>query len=227
MKSVVRSSHILVALALVACAGESNSPRMEAELRLLHASSNLGALDLNVGDRTLISSVPFGSASPVTRVPAGLQHLTVTVNKAIIGELDVELSTEHVNAVVVAAGVPQFSTDVVPDTGAAIANRANFRLVNVATSNTTPPTHLTVLLNFPDVSADSVARFGGYDATVARYWSLMYFDPGHFRIWYVPEGAITTVLAQAEFDIAAGEKKAAILERGSDGVYRVQIVVEP
>jgi len=43
----------------------------------------------------------------------------------------------------------------------------------------------------------------------------------------VPEGAITTVLAQAEFDIAAGEKKAAILERGSDGVYRVQIVVEP
>jgi hypothetical protein len=223
---LARASGALAFALLSSCGGDTASPDgPQADLRLLHASSSLGALDLSVGDQTLISNVAFGTSSPIVRVPAGEQHITVRAGGTVVGGLDVQLSTDHVNAVVVAGGVPQFSSDVVPDTGAVNPARANLRLVNVATGNSAAPTQLQVLLNFPGVSADSTAKFGGYDATVARYWSLLYFDPGHFRIRYVPQGT-TTVLAEAEFDIAAGETKAAVLRRLDDGSYQVEIVKE-
>jgi hypothetical protein len=74
------------------------------------------------------------------------------------------------------------------------------------------------------VSQDSTAKLG-FDATVARYGSLMYFDPGHFRLSYVPAGT-TDVLVAPEFDIAVGEVKVAVLSRDPDGTYRVSIVSE-
>lgn len=112
-----------------------------------------------------------------------------------------------------------------PDTGDAISNRANVRMINIAGRSSAPPTILDVLLNFPDVSNDAVAVFG-LDATVPSHGPLMYFNSGHFRVRFVPDGG-TTVLAEAEFDVAAGQKKAIVLSRDDAGVYSVGIVTEP
>jgi hypothetical protein len=82
-----------------------------------------------------------------------------------------------------------------------------------------------VRLGFPGVAADSTAVFG-LDAKVASHGPLWYFDPGHFRVAFVPKGS-TTVLASTEFDVAAGGKALIVLERDASGAYSVRIVREP
>ena len=80
-------------------------------------------------------------------------------------------------------------------------------------------------LNFPGVSPDSVARIG-LDAKVASHGPLMYFDAGHFRVAFTPQGS-TTVLTATEFDVAAGEVALIVLERNAAGVYSVRIAKGP
>jgi hypothetical protein len=93
-------------------------------------------------------------------------------------------------------------------------------------NNLSAPTLLQVLIKAPNANPDSVVT-SNLDATVAAYWSLMYFDPGQFDIRYVPAGDTTTTLASASFSIAAGEKKAVVLTRAGNGTYTADVVVEP
>lgn len=226
-RTIAAQASALAGIALVcACSGDPSQPQsLGAELEVLHATASLGVVDVSIGDRTVISGVAYGSASARARVDAGQQHLTFRSGGNILGEIDAVLSTSHVNAVVVANGAPQWSSEVIPDTGVAVSNRANLRIVNVVGENSSPPTHLQLLLNAPDNAPDSTVRIG-MDTRVASYSALMYWNPGHFKLRYVPEGT-ETVLVQTEFDMAAGEKKVAVLERNADGSYRVQVVVEP
>jgi len=124
----------------------------------------------------------------------------------------------------VAGGTPRFLEQTTPDTGQVISNRANIRMVNVVGPTTQPPTLLQVKVTAPNANPDSVMTFG-MDTQIASYGTLMYFDPGHFSFRYLPSGG-ATVLLETAFDVAAGETKAVVLERGADGVYRVQVVVE-
>jgi hypothetical protein len=64
------------------------------------------------------------------------------------------------------------------------------------------------------------------DSKVASRGPLMYFDPGHFTFTYLPQGS-STVLTKVEFDMAAGEKKAVVLERAEDGTYSASVLIEP
>ncbi|HEY9382949.1 MAG TPA: DUF4397 domain-containing protein [Gemmatimonadales bacterium] len=226
MRSPLRIVAAIVApcaLLLAAC-GSSNEPAGEAELRVLHATPALGPLDVEVGGITVAQGIAFGTASTLLSVPAGQQHLVIRSGNQVLGALDPMFSLQHVNSVVVTEGSPQFISLVTPDTGQSISNRANLRLVNVIGSNTQPPTLLDVLLHAPNANPDSVAKLG-MDASIARYGTLMYFDPGHFTVTFVPAGG-STVLAMVSFEMAAGEKKAVVLQRAADGTYSAQVVVE-
>lgn len=212
------------AIVAVSACGTTSEPTGEAELRVLHATPALGPVDVSVAGVTVAHGIVFGTASTLVRVPAGQQHLEVRSNGQLLGGLDPLFSLQHVNGVAVVNGTPQWLSEVTPDTGQSISNRANVRMVNVVGSNTQPPTLLDVLVHAPNLNPDSVMKFG-VDATIARYGTLMYFDPGHFTFSYVPRGG-STVLAQVSFDVAAGEKKAVVLQRAADGTYSVQVVVE-
>jgi hypothetical protein len=215
-----------IALLAAACDSDSSGPNETlADLTVVHASAGVGAIDVTVDGETAVSNLAFGSASPRIQVPSGVQRIVVRAGDDVIGEIDATLTTSHVNAVVVASGEVRVAGTVVPDTGQVATTRANLRLVNVVGANATAPTSLDILINMPGVSPDSTARLGGLDTRIASYSSLLYFDPGAFRLRYVPQGT-TTVLAEAEFDIAMGETKVAVLERDADGSYRVTIVVE-
>jgi hypothetical protein len=213
-----------VCLAPAACDDSTSPGENDAELRLLHATSDLGSLDVQVGDETVISGVTFGHASEVVLVPSGMQRITVRSGGTVIGEIDGELTTAHLNALTVAAGIPQLSATVIPDTGQVATDRANLRLVNVAGSNTDEPFMLHVLISAPGLAPDSIVRIG-LDTRVGSYSSLIYFDPGAFLLRYAPENT-ETVLTQAAFDIAAGETRVAILQRDAEGNYSVQVVIE-
>lgn len=228
MHRTVRQSAAIIAVALLAgaCDSESSGPNEPvAELTVVHASANVGTIEVTVDGNVAISSLGFGEASPRVQVPAGVQRIVVRAGDDVIGDVETTLTTQHVNALVVAGGEVTVAGTVIPDTGQVAANRANLRLVNVVGTNTSDPTALDILINMPGVDPDSTARLGGLDTRVASYSSLLYFDAGHFRLRYVPEGT-TDVLAEVEFDIALGETKVAVLERDPDGTYRVTIAVE-
>jgi hypothetical protein len=179
---------------------------------------------MDVAGSAVIRGVSYGNTSPVVVVPSGSQQLIVRAGSQVVGTMTGNLSTSHINNVVVADGIAALSSVVDNDTGSVAPARANIRLVVTAAENTTDPTLLQALLNWSG-DPDSTMRFG-IDTKVARYFSLMYFNPGHFTIKYVPTGTDGPILTQAQFDVAAGEKKALVLSRGSDGVYKVEVVVE-
>jgi hypothetical protein len=224
----------VIALLAAACATVSacstvidDSPRDSAELRLIHASTGTGSVDLDVGGKAVVRGLPFGQSSPLEEVPAGQQNLVVRAGGQVIGTLAGVLSAVHVNTLVVSGGTAQLASVVVPDTGAVAPTRANIRFVVVASSNATAPTKLDALLSGAPIGQDSTQRFGGLDSEVSKYWSLLYYDAGQFTVQFVPAGATSPVLASAAFSVAAGQKKALVLSRAANGSYGVEVVVEP
>jgi hypothetical protein len=212
--------------ALTACSDYTSTSVFgsPAQLKVVHAASAVGAVDVRLDGTSVISGLSFGQSSTPTAVPSGAHRLTFRSGGTTVAAVDVNLTTSGINAVTLSADTAQV-TPVTPDTGHAATNRANIRVINIAGTNSSPPTMLSVLINFPGVSTDSVARLG-LDATVPSHGPLMYFDPGSFRFRFVPENT-TTVLTEVEFTVAAGEKKAVVLERSAAGAYSAKVVTEP
>jgi Domain of unknown function (DUF4397) len=228
---ITRSSiSILLGIAAGAAACDNattpSSGANDADLKLVHASANVGAVDVDVGGQTVITGLTYGNSSALTRVTAGAQRVRVRHGATTIAEVDAMLSTVHVNALTLTDDTVQVSTTVTPDTGQAISNRANIRLINVVGESTSDPTLLYALINAPGVSPDSVARIG-MDTKIASHGSLMYFDPGHFRFRFAPQANVSNVLADVDFDVVAGQKRAVVLRRDAGGVYHAEVVAEP
>jgi hypothetical protein len=227
MLRMLGSAVLVLAVSLVAaCDGTASisAGGPTAQLKVVHAAPSLGAVSVAVGNSTVINGLTFGSSSGVTTVPGGSQRLSFRAAGVEIAHLDLTLAASGINAVALNGDTAQV-TPVTPDTGHAATNRANIRMINIAGENATAPYMLSALVNFPGVSADSVASFG-LDTRVPSHGPLMYFDPGHFRFRFVAQGN-TTVLTEVEFDVSAGQKKAVVLERSTAGAYSVRIVTEP
>ena len=218
---------VIVGATVVACSSDPTVPddrAGKAELTIVHASPALGPVDVRMADLSVVTGLAFGRSSGAKLVPAGNRVITVMAGDSAVAELSTTLIAGEAAALTIGEDTAQLGT-VIPDTGVTASNRANVRLVNVVGTTTADPTLLTMRLSFPGVAADSIARIG-LDAKVASHGPLMYFDPGHFRVWFVPQGS-TTVLAQAEFDVSAGETALIVLERNAGGTYAVRIAKGP
>jgi hypothetical protein len=227
MRAISTRWLVIVPALLVAACSDSTTPGAggpTAQLKVVHAASALGALDVRIGGSSVISGLTYGHSSAVTNVPAGAQTVVFRAGGNDVAQVDVTLSTSGINAIAFNGDTAQV-TPVTPDTGQAAPARANVRFINVAGTNSSGPTLLSMLLNFPDVSQDSTATFN-FDAMVPRHGSLMYFNAGHFRARFVPQGT-QNVLTEIEFDVAAGQKKAIVLERSAAGSYSAKVVTEP
>lgn len=211
--------------AAAACSDGTSLRPSDAELKVVHASTQVGAIDVTVGGVAAASGLAYGQSSPVVNVPSGPQLVVVRSGGAQVTQFTVTLGTSHRNALTFGSDTAQVSP-VTPDTGQPIANRANVRLINVASANTSDPTLLQLNLNFPGVSADSTAVIG-FDAKAPRHGSLMYFNPGRFVALLAPQGPTRPLLAEVEFDVAAGAKKAIVVERAESGSYTMRVVSEP
>ena len=224
-----RLRFLLVPAFLVACSSSTDNGgggSADAALRVVHASAAIGPVDVLVDGTPVITGLTYGSSSAEVPIHAGQRHFMVRSGATVLGDMQHSATDSHLNSLVIAGGVPQFSAVVVPDTGQPAPAKANLRLVNMVGTNLSPPTQLQVLIKAPNANPDSVV-VSNLDATVAAYWSLMYFDPGQFDIRYVPAGDTATTLASASFTVAAGEKKAVVLGRAGDGTYHVDVTVEP
>jgi hypothetical protein len=221
----------IVALSFIVAACDSSSPdggggpERQGQLQVAHASAATGPIDVEVDGAIVVSGLAYGGTSAVVDVPAGSRQFTVRSGATVVGDMQHDVATDQLNNLVLSGGFIQFSDSIVPDTGLPIPTKANLRLVNVVGPTSAPPTLLEVLIQAPNANPDSVVH-SNIDATIATYWSLMYFDPGSFNVRYVPQGD-TVTLASASFDVAAGEKKQVILSRDAGGNYSVEVITEP
>jgi hypothetical protein len=215
-------SLVAAAITLAACSDDGNTPSMTADFKLVHANAAAGAVDVDIGGTTVIQGLTFGHASAVTRVPGGVQHIVLRSGATVVASLDATISESELNSLLLSATGAQFATVVVPDTGAVATDRANIRMVNVVGTNTDDPNVLSIKVTAP--APDTVMTFG-VDTRVARYGTLMYFDPGTFTFKFQPEGQ-AAVLTEVTFDVAAGQTKDVVLERAADGTYSASVVIE-
>lgn len=225
MKISLVAASTAILLGSIACSDPSNpGDPTKAQLTVVHASPALGPVDVRVSDVSVVTGLAYGRSSGARLVPSGERQIVVQAGDSTVAEFTTSLAAGESRSLTVGNDTTQMGT-VIPDTGLAVSNRANLRLVNVVGATTADPTLLKMRLNFPGVSPDSTALIG-LDAKVASHGPLMYFDPGHFRVAFVPQGS-TTVLAATEFDVAAGEVALIVLERNAAGTYAVRIVRGP
>jgi hypothetical protein len=74
------TSMLVAALALGACSDDDDNgtaPVLEARVRVVHASPDAPAVDVRVDDATVLTNVPFRTASGYLNVPAGARRLRV------------------------------------------------------------------------------------------------------------------------------------------------------
>lgn len=213
---------VAAAITLAACSDDTNGPAMTADFKMLHADASAGAIDVEVGGMTVIQGITYGHASAVTRVPGGTQHIVLRSGGRVVAQLDATISETTLNSLTLSTSGAQMAAVVVPDTGAVATDRANIRMVNVVGSNTDDPNVLSIKVTAP--APDTVMTFG-VDTRIARYGTLMYFDPGGFTFRFYPEGG-TTLLTEVAFSVAAGQTKDVVLERAADGTYSAGVVIE-
>jgi hypothetical protein len=212
---------VATAAALAACSDSTTSPALTADLKLVHADAGAGPVDVEIGGTTVIQDLAYGHVSAVARVPGGAQRIVLRSGATVVATLDATMSEAVLNSLLLGASGVQLAS-VVPDTGSVATDRANIRMVNVVGSNTADPNVLSVKVNAP--APDTVMTFG-VDTRIARYGTLMYFDPGEFTFRFYPEGS-TTLLTEVTFSVIAGQTKAVVLERAADGTYGASVVVE-
>ncbi len=200
-------------------------PPLTAQLRVIHTTATLGAVDILVDGSPVVTGLGYGQSSALVTTPSGMRDVVVRSGGQTLSGVQHTLAADHINSLFIADSALQFGDSVVSDTGQPAAAKANIRLVNVVGSNTSAPTLLQVLIHAPNPSPDSVVT-SNLDASIAAYWSLMYFDPGAFDVRYVAAGD-TTTLAQVSFNVAAGEKKQVVLQRAADGTYSASAILEP
>jgi hypothetical protein len=217
-------------LALFGCASDQSGPgSREALVRLLQADPGApAAVDLTIDDAVVAHGVAFGEASPKVTTSAGHHRIAIKSGATSVAQYEGDLSAGITYYVVSSAGalvLAQAASDsggVSPDTGSYNPIRANIRFVNVPGPDL-PPALVTAFLYAP-ATVDSTQRFG-IDTRIASYGPLMFLDPGTVTIRFRPTGD-PTIVAEAVFDVAAGQIKAVVLERDDAGALHTRVVTE-
>jgi hypothetical protein len=116
------------------------------------------------------------------------------------------------------------------DTGSVKVDRANIRIINVASSpdsgNTAPQDLLDVHITAPGIPLAGHDPQLSLDARYSSYSSLIYFDPGNWQVRFTRAGTTTVVAASESVTIGTGQVRAFVLEKLAGGTYRLNVVSE-
>ena len=226
-----------LALLLTAACGSDTGPDTEpgptAEIRLLHGAVDATSLDLLVGGESYVSGVQLGHTSGFVSVPAGSRTLAVrkTGTSSVLRSLETTLN-EGGRYSIVAGGVVLSVAPVSAalDTGSVKSDRANIRIINVASSpdsgNTAPQDLLDVHITAPGASLEGHNAQLSLDARFSSYSTLLYFDPGNWVVRFTRAGSATVVAGSESVAIGNGQVRAFVLEKLAGGQYRLIVVSE-
>ena len=227
------SAALLLTSACGSDTGPEPEPDITAEIRLLNGAIDASSLDLLVGNQSYASGIQLGHSSAFVTVPAGTRTLAVrqTGTSAILRSLETTLIDGGRYSIVaggVVLSIAPVSTSL--DTGSVKQDRANIRIINVASSpdsgNTAPQDLLDVHITAPNVSLGGHDPQLSLDARYSSYSSLIYFDPGNWQVRFTRAGTTTVVAASESVAIGTGQVKAFVLEKLAGGTYRLNVVSE-
>ncbi len=228
---------IPIALLLAIGCGSDTEPNPEpgptAEVRLLHGAVDATSLDLLVGNTVVLNGVEFRHTSGFVEVPAGVRTLAVrkSGNSSVLRSLETTL-TAGARYSIVAGGVVLSVAPVSEalDTGAVKTDRANLRIINVASTpdsgNTAPQDLLDVHITAPGASLAGHNPQLSLDARSSSYSTLLYFDPGNWVVRFTRAGTTDVVAASETTAIGSGQVRAFMLEKLAGGTYRLTVVAE-
>ena len=234
------AKHIAIfsaALLLTTACGSDTAPEPEpditAEIRLLNGAVDAQSLDLLVGGRAYATGVELGHSSAFVEVPAGNRTLAVrrTGTSSVLRSTET-LLTDGGRYSIVAGGVVLSVAPVSTalDTGSVKQDRANIRIINVASSpdsgNTAPQDLLDVHITAPGASLTGHDAQLSLDARYSSYSTLIYFDPGNWVVRFTRAGTATVVAGSESIAIGVGQVRAFVLEKLSGGQYRLTVVQE-
>lgn len=230
----------MLTLAALASCSEPGGPaggEGTATIRMMNAASGTSALDLVVGGKLVAGGVAYQQASPGVTVPGGMQTLAVrpTGESGILASKSAELLPGGKYTLMVSGSATALvlTPSVVVDTGNALPDRANLRIINVSTvvmpqdsAQAPPPIPLEVYISAPGVPLPAAGSQLSLDARFSSYSTLIYFDPGTYVVRFVTPGTTTVVAETEAFPVAAGQVRAITLQRQPDGVWRTSVVAE-
>lgn len=227
------ASALLLTSACGSDTGPDTEPGPTAEVRLIHGAVDAASLDLLVGDNVVLNGVAFQHTSGFVEVPAGARTLAVRKSgtPALLRSTDVTL-VEGGRYSIVAGGVVLSVAPVSAslDTGSVKSDRANIRIINVASSpdsgSTAPQDLLDVHITAPGAQLENHDAQLSLDARYSSYSTLMYFDPGTWVVRLTRAGSTTVVAGSESVAIGAGQVRAFVLEKLSGGQYRLTVVSE-
>lgn len=224
---------LLLTTACSSDTGPDTEPGPTAEVRLLHGAIDAATLDLLVGNQVVLNGVEFRHTSGFVEVPAGARRLAVrkSGNSALLRSLEATL-TPGLRYSVMAGGavmsVAPVSTAL--DTGAVKPDRANLRIINVATApdsgNAGTALVFDVHITGPSAALASHAAQLSLDVRYPSYSPFLYFDPGTWVVRFTRAGTAEVVATSEATAVAAGQARAFLLEKGENGVYRVTVLAE-
>ena len=231
------ASVIPIALLLAAACGNDTEPNQEpgptAEVRLLNGAVDASSLDLMVGTTVVLNGVEFRHTSGFVEVPAGARTIAVrkSGNTSVLRSLETTLTAGARYSIVaggVVLAVAPASTAL--DTGAVKTDRANLRIINVASSpdsgSTAPQDLLDVHITAPGASLAGHAPQLSLDARYSSYSTLLYFDPGNWVVRFTRAGTTDVVATSESTAIGSGQVRAFMLEKLTGGTYRLTVVSE-
>jgi hypothetical protein len=147
----------------------------KAWVRVLHASPDAPAVDVKANDGNILENVPFGTISEYLPVDAGTYNIKVCATGTDTCVIDADLTFADGKKYTVAATdlVAQIKPQVLEDTAAAVADKAQVRVVHFSAD--TPAVDVLTQdgsakvvenLAFPDATAYLALDAGSYDLKV-------------------------------------------------------------
>jgi len=221
-------------LAVISCTSDSTGPDgPTAQLRLLNGSSAAPALEVVVEGHVVIPAVPTGAASGWEEVPASATALELRIPgaSAPVGTVSAAMIAGARYTLLAAGSIANLQGGATVDTGVARTDRANIRIVNVAppftdSASAPAPVPLDVHITAPGVPLTGRQSELSMDARYPSYSSLLYFAPGTLVVRFALPGTDQVVASTPALALAAGQVRAVILERQSNGSFLVTVVAE-
>ena len=202
-------SYLLAATALAGCSDDDNTgPATEAGVRVVHASPDAPDVDVLVDGATVLSDVPYLTASDYLGVAAGSRNLKVNAAGSTTSVIDANVNlVDGADYTVIAGGLVSSIEPIVleDDRTAPAAGSVRVRAVHGAPS--APAVDIYITAPGADIAGMAPAL-----ANVAFGASSEYIEApaGSYQVRITPAGSQTVVIDSGTLTLAAGQVRTAL-----------------
>lgn len=221
----------LLAAFLVACEGTGTvqPPDSAMQVRLVNAIEGTSDLQLRAKGVTVLAQVAPGTASGFAEIPADATELVIqrrfgagSISVPIVPVADgLFAATVMGDDDVLYANV---ATIAQADTGRAVAGRANFRAINLASA--APAPEIDIHVTAPGAPLTGVTPAWQMWTYLALYTGLKDFPPGQLQVRITLEGTTTVVAESPVLTVGADEIRVITIRRITGNQFEVVVAVE-